>query len=252
MTRQDDPGAAVRSRTSDIFERIRHDIIRGRHAPGAKLKIEALREQYASGATPVREALSLLTADGLVAREHQRGFRVADVSTSEFEELLAIRCSIEGRALRLAIERGGQEWEEQVVLARHRLLGRASWEAASGNETEWEHYHKSFHMALISACGSRTLLRLSNQLYDENSRYRHIARLKGGARPTVYKEHDRITDAVLARDADLAVQLLETHYRTTGKLLREALETMSPSPGTAATQDAPPALQDATSSGIKS
>ncbi len=248
MSRQDDAGAAARSRTSDIFDRIRHDIIRGRHAPGAKLKIEALREQYASGATPIREALSLLTADGLVAREHQRGFRVADISTSEFEELLAIRCFIEGRALRLAIERGGQGWEEEVVLARHRLLGRASWEA-NGDETEWEDYHKSFHMALISACGSRTLLRLSNQLYDENSRYRHIARLKGGARPTVYKEHDRIAEAVLARDTDLAVQLLETHYRTTGKLLREALETLSPAPGAAATRDTPPAPRGAESSG---
>lgn len=223
MKKQDTPEATARSRTSDIFERIRQDIISGHHAPGAKLKIEALREQYESGATPIREALSLLAADGLVAREHQRGFRVAGISTSEFEELLAIRCFIEGRALSLAIEHGGEEWEDEVVIARHRLNGRTSWPAA-GDKSEWEHHHKKFHMALISACGSSTLLRLCDQLYDQNSRYRHVARLKGGARPTIYKEHDEIAEAVLARDSELAVRLLEAHYRTTGELLREALE----------------------------
>lgn len=223
MSKHDESEVAGRSRTADIFERIRQDIIRGRHAPGAKLKIEALRKHYSSGATPVREALSLLAADGLVSREHQRGFRVAGISTSEFEELLAIRCFIEGRALRLAIESGGEAWEEAIVIARHRLQGRTSLRT-DGDTTEWEHHHKTFHMALISACGSRTLLRLSNQLYDENSRYRHVARLKGGARPTISREHDDIAEAVLTRQADLAVKLLETHYRTTGKLLREALE----------------------------
>ena len=223
MTMQDEAETAGRSRTADIFERIRQDIIRGRHAPGAKLKIEALREQYSSGATPVREALSLLAADGLVSREHQRGFRVAGISTSEFEELLAIRCFIEGRALRLSMESGGEAWEEAIVVARHRLQSRTELRT-DGDTTEWERHHKSFHMALISACGSKTLLRLSNQLYDQNSRYRHVARLKGGARPTIAREHDDIAEAVLAREADRAVKLLETHYQTTGKLLREALE----------------------------
>lgn len=230
MNERDEGEATARSRTSDLFERIRQDIICGHHEPGKKLKIEALREHYSSGATPVREALSLLAADGLVAREHQRGFRVAGVSTSEFEELLAIRCFIEGRALSLAIERGGEEWEDEIVIARHRLHGRTSWQAA-GEESDWEHHHKKFHMALISACGSRTLLRLSDQLYDQNSRYRHTARLKGGARPAIYKEHDRIAEAVLARNSELAVRLLEAHYRTTGELLSEALEKISVAAG---------------------
>lgn len=247
MSVQDEGEAAGRSRTADIFERIRQDIIRGRHAPGAKLKIEALRAHYTSGATPVREALSLLAADGLVSREHQRGFRVASISTSEFEELLAARCFIEGRALRLAIQSGGEAWEEAIVVARHRLQGRTDLRT-DGDTTEWERHHKSFHLALISACGSRTLLRLSNQLYDENSRYRHVARLKGGARPTIAKEHEDIAEAVLARETDHAVRLLEMHYRTTGKLLREALENVD----VAGSDPMTPARRENTSSGAAS
>ncbi|MBZ8133734.1 GntR family transcriptional regulator [Afifella sp. IM 167] len=214
----------ARSRTSDTYARIRDDVILGHFAPGSKLKIEALRERYGLGATPIREALSMLTADGLVERVDQRGFRVAEVSSGEFEELLAIRCNIEERALRLAMERGSEEWEEAIVLARYRLartprLGPDG----STKDLEWENCHKGFHMALTSACGSPILLRLCNQLYDENNRYRCIARLNPSARPNIYDEHEEIAEAVLARDADLAVRLIVEHYTTTGRLLHAAL-----------------------------
>lgn len=218
-----------RSRTSRAYGRIRDDIIRGHLTPGAKLKIEELRSQYEVGATPIREALSLLTADGLVERLDQRGFRVADVSAAEFEELLATRCWVEGRALRLAIERGDKLWEEHIVLARYRLSrSRRTANPASGNNLDWERNHKSFHMSLVSACGSDVLLRLCNQLYDENNRYRFLSR--SYERPEVYAEHENIAEAVLARESEFAVQRLVDHYIRTGELLRQGFAAFSLSP----------------------
>src|SRR5579863_3492211 len=114
-------GETARSRTSDIYDRLRDDIIHGRLAPGLKLKIEQLRDHYGVGAPPIREALSLLTADGLVERLEQRGFRVAEMNDAEFDELLALRCWVEERAVRQAIAKGGKEWEESIVVARFHL-----------------------------------------------------------------------------------------------------------------------------------
>ena len=111
----------TRSRTSDIYHRIRDDIIRGQLAPGLKLKIDGLRNHYDVGATPIREALSLLTADGLVERLEQRGFRVAEMSDAEFDELLALRCWVEERAVCQAIAKGDKEWQEGIVVARFHL-----------------------------------------------------------------------------------------------------------------------------------
>lgn len=218
-----------RSRTSRTYGRLRDDIIRGHLLPGAKLKIEELRLQYQVGATPIREALSLLTADGLVERLDQRGFRVANVSAAEFEELLATRCWVEGRALRLAIERGDKLWEERIVLAHYRLSRTARPDnPSSGDNVEWERNHKSFHISLVSACGSEVLLRLCRQLYDENNRYRFLSR--SYKRPEVYAEHEQIAQAVLARDADLAVQRLVEHYTRTGELLRQGFAAFSSQP----------------------
>ncbi|MDF1750015.1 MAG: GntR family transcriptional regulator [Alphaproteobacteria bacterium] len=230
-TRTDE--SRFRSRTSETFTRIREDVISGKFAPGTKLKIEEIARALDVGATPVREALSSLSSDGLVVRQDQRGFRVAEISASEFGELLDIRCLVEERALRLAIERGGNDWIEGIVLARHRLQTSSR----SGEfDLEWERCHKSFHMALNAACGSSILLRLCNQFFDENNRYRSIARTTGSASRDVGCEHEAITEAVLARDADLAVTLLIDHYRRTGNLLQQALiskaQSIQTGPGT--------------------
>lgn len=213
----------TRSRTSGIYARLRDDIIVGAFAPGEKLKIIDLSARYELGATPIREALSMLAAHGLVEREDQRGFRVAIVSSGEFEELLRFRCSIEERALRLSIGRAGPEWEEAIVVARHHLNSTPRLRSDGEIDLNWERCHKNFHMSLLSGCGSSLLLRISHQLYDENNRYRFIARLSRSSRPDVQKDHERIADAALARDADRSVDLLIGHYETTGKLLHAKL-----------------------------
>ena len=109
------------SRTARIFARLRNDIMTGRLEPGRKLKIEDLRRRYDSGTSTLREALSTMCADGLVERLDQRGFRVADVSVGAFDEFLKTRCWLEERAVRESVAQGDTAWEEDVVLAHHRL-----------------------------------------------------------------------------------------------------------------------------------
>ena len=144
-----------------------------------------LRDHYGGGATPIREALSLLTADGLVERLEQRGFRVAEMSDAEFDELLALRCWVEERAVRQAIAKGGKEWEESIVVARFHLsrTPRVPPDVNPAANIDYERCHRAFHRSLVAACGSNILLRLWNQLYNEANRYRYMARLSAYERP---------------------------------------------------------------------
>jgi len=218
------------SLTSRIYHRIRSDIIVGALEPGLKLKIEELRQSYGTGASPVREALSLLTSDRLVERIDQRGFRVAHVSAGAFNELLKTRCWLEERALRESIAHGGKDWEEGVVLAHYRLsrTPRSTTSKAFIANAEWEDLHRQFHRALISACGSSTLMRFCEQLYDENIRYRNLAGPSAYPKRDVNKEHEDIVKAALDRDADLAVARLTTHYQDTGAFLAERIGSSEP------------------------
>ena len=209
--------------TSRAYGQLRADIMSGVLEPGRKLKIEELRQHYDVGSSPMREALSLLTSDRFVERIDQRGFRVAEVSLSEFDELLKTRCWLEERALRESIANGASGWEEQVVLAAYRLSRVPRSDALDHfvANADWERRHKHFHMSLISASGSSILYKYCDQLYDQNIRYRQLSGLTAFLSRDVNGEHGAICDAVLARDSDLATQLLVAHYNRTGNFLRE-------------------------------
>lgn len=227
------PGsAAVPSATSRTYDRLRADILSGTLAPGTKLKIEDLRQRLGTGASPIREALSLLTSDHLVERLDQRGFRVAHVSEANFAELLKTRAWLEERALRESIAAGDREWEESVVLAHYHLLRtprtpadeEQAPHAAPRSSVEWERCHRAFHFALLSACGSQILLRFCNQLYDQNIRYRFLSSRMAYPKRDINREHSAIMRAALDRDADAAVEALLSHYRRTGEFLSAGMD----------------------------
>lgn len=213
------------SMTSQAYSRLRSDIMSGALTPGKKLKIDELRVRYDFGSSPIREALSMLTSDLFVERIDQRGFRVADVSEKEFEELLRTRRWLEERALRESLANGDNRWEEQVVLTAYRLsrVPRSQANDLFVANEEWEICHKHFHMALLAACPSSIMLKFCDQLYDQNVRYRHLSGSKAYPSRDINTEHNAITDAVLERNADLAVDLLMSHYSTTGNFLKEKL-----------------------------
>ena len=102
------------SATQRSYKTLRHMIVTGTLKPGDKLKIDALRQMLDTGASPIREALSLLTSDNLVERIDQRGFRTAPISAANFQEILELRCTLEDLAFRASIERATQAWEEDV------------------------------------------------------------------------------------------------------------------------------------------
>lgn len=213
------------SQTAQVFARLRDDIMAGRLEPGRKLKIEELRKRYQAGASPLREALSTMCSDGLVERMDQRGFRVADVSIDDFNELLKTRCWLEERALRESIDHGETAWEEALVLAHHRLsrMDRTGNRGDLRLEDEWETAHRHFHMSLISACGSDIMIRFCDQLYDRNIRYRNISGTAAYPKRDIAAEHQQIFQASVGRDADQAVRLLISHYEATGDYFRDAL-----------------------------
>jgi GntR family transcriptional regulator, carbon starvation induced regulator len=210
--------ASVASATQGAYDAIRRMILVGDLRPGEKLKIDVLKARLDTVASPVREALSLLTSDQLVERIDQRGFRAAPASQANFDEILALRCTLEDMALRQGIANADQAWEEHLVLSLHRLARETS-----GSSDAHEDLHKAFHMALLAGCGSPVLLRFCSQLYDLNVRYRYLAgRSLNYKSRDVAAEHVGILEAAVQRDADLASDRLLSHYRKTGAFLRQS------------------------------
>jgi DNA-binding GntR family transcriptional regulator len=193
------------------YRRIRTDIVFGKLAPGQRLRLDAMRQQYGVSVSTLRELLSRLVAEGLVLAEGQRGFEVSPVSAANLREIAALRLLLEGHALEQSFAAGDVEWEGRVVAAHHKLaLMEKRMVKGQRNDTElWKRYDWEFHHALISACGSVALLELHAPIYDKYLRYQMVIGLYRG--DIAADEHQRLLACALERDAATARKILTTH-----------------------------------------
>ena len=192
------------------YRRLRGDLIFGRVAPGAKLRLDAMRAEYGVGVSTLREILSRLAAEGFVLAEGQRGFEVPPLTARNLVELAELRLTLERHALRRSFAVGDMEWEGRVVGAHHKLdiVERRMLDGA--RETElWKRYDCEFHQALISACGSLELMAAHANAFDRYLRYLMVSfSFRGSAAAA---EHRALRDCALARDAEGAIAVLTGH-----------------------------------------
>ncbi len=213
------------TRASAVYERLRADITHGALEPGSRLRVEAMCARYEVGASPLREALSRLSAEGLVARSDQRGFSVAPLKWDELPILTRNRVQLEGLALRESIEQRDAAWEDALVLLVHRLA-RTPRSLSSDHyvpNPAWEALHRDFHSTLLARCPSRWLRAFCDSLADEAYRFRQLAANQAFGSRDVHAEHVAIFEAAIDGRADAALQLLEQHYtRTSALVARQA------------------------------
>ncbi|PMR82267.1 GntR family transcriptional regulator [Halomonas urumqiensis] len=204
---------ALTSVGESVWRRVRDDIIAGKLAPGRKLKLSSLRDDYGTSVATLREVLNRLTSEGFVVAEGQRGFEVAPVSGQNVRELADLRLLVEGRALKDSFKAGDVDWEARVVAAYHKLATVDTDKASSDHRVAelWQRYDWQFHQALISACGSEALMHLHNAVFDKYLRYQLIAMTHRGR--IAADEHQALQECALRRDAEGALTILQQHLR---------------------------------------
>jgi DNA-binding GntR family transcriptional regulator len=166
-----------------------------------------------------------------VRLEQNKGFRVSDVSRESLLDLMRCRIEIEGLALRWSIERGGVEWEADLIGAFHRL-SRERKVGVQGKtiSPEWSKQHRAFHLALVAACGSPALLSIRDGLFDQAERYVALSIISKAVLRDDVAEHEQIMRAALARDASRAVKLSREHIERTTEKVAKSLETIAAAP----------------------
>ncbi len=197
------------------YRALRRDIIEGRLAPGEKLRVEHLKDDYGVGAGTLREALSLLISDALVVSQGQRGFRVAPVSLDDFEDITRTRVMLECDALRQSIAMGDDAWEGNLLSAFHRLTKAEEKRIGTDDREEWEERNRIFHEVLISACPSRWLKHFLAILYQQAERYRRLSLFLQPIPRDIHEEHEALLQAAMTRDANKAAAILAEHIQLT-------------------------------------
>jgi DNA-binding GntR family transcriptional regulator len=209
--------------TLRIYEEVLEDIRSGKLAPGSKLKVRDLSTTYRGSVGSCREVMNRLMGERFVESRGMTGFKVKGLSAVDFAEVHDLRDALEAHALRTAIDIGDAAWEENLILAYHRLTRGGGIE---DDIVSREARHRNFHLALIDAGSSdwhKFYVRVLN-LHGE--RYRRILLPKRIQNPDyvaeVDAEHRQLMELCLDRDADRAAVLLKRHRsRSRADLLNE-------------------------------
>src|SRR6185312_11513541 len=186
------------TRTEQVYEVIRSELLNGVLHPGQKLKMVELTERFGVSQSVIREALTRLTEQGLLVATPQRGFRVRDLSIDDIAELT-----------------------ETGILAAHHRLERTPVTRDDGTVSEdWSGHHRDFHQALLTGCSNRRLESVANSLRDSAELYRRwYWVLTDDHQRDLAREHRQLRELALARDADRAIEVLTEHIDRAPSLL---------------------------------
>jgi DNA-binding GntR family transcriptional regulator len=210
------PPTPLPTRSGFTYRQLRTWILHGELQPGEKLDQEWLAETLNVSRTPLRQALLMLEADGLVEQRPYAGAVVAPLSRDHLEDVYATRQAVEGVLARQAALRGGEE----AFAAATELLERQTSVVSGQADIDFVDLDRSFHLAIYQASGFRTALEIVNRLLDLSERYARVyARHAHGPQRSI-NEHQRILQACIAGRPDEARRLTERHIEQGQRFLK--------------------------------
>lgn len=218
-----------RSLSDQAFEVVRERILSTQIPPLAPIRQELLAEELGISKIPLREALGRLEQQGLLSSHPNRGFFVPALTSTEAEEVFALRLKIEPEA---AADASLCADEGERAAARAALTALENAGTADAHATV--RFNRGFHLALVRPGGKHITAQLVERLQVLAERYVRKHLEPAGREARAASEHRVILEAWLARDAALVSRLLSEHILTTLHDLREQLENSEP--------DDPPAL----------
>jgi DNA-binding GntR family transcriptional regulator len=206
---QSRPGASLgrdhASLAEQVARELRQAILTRRRKPGDRLVEDRLSEEMGVSRVPIREALRVLAAEGLVEVQPRRGASVANVSPEVARDLVEVRATLEGLNARLA----ARHHEDAIVAELRRVLEAGNAAAQSRNLDDLVRLNGEFHDKLAEAGRNSILWDIMRSLRERTSLV--FAANTAGRAEQDWDEHSRILAAVIDGDEELASVLATRH-----------------------------------------
>lgn len=185
-----------------IADEIRSLVTRGAFAPGLQLRQVDLAERFGASRVPVREALKLLTAEGVVAHDPNRGFFVAGLSSDEARQLYRMRHLLESEVLSTIA------WPSKPDLAKFtEQVDRLEKLMKEGNRAEWAIQHRHFYRMVFELSPQRVLVSEVLRLLRMTDRYRSLGPREPSENNVTSERH--MIKALAARDRQRLLRVFE-------------------------------------------
>jgi DNA-binding GntR family transcriptional regulator len=198
---------APRALYQEVAELLRQRIYQRELEPGSWIDELKIAEEYGISRTPLREALKVLAAEGLVTMKVRRGAYVTEVSEKDLSDVYHLLSLLESDAAGVVAERA-TDAELKDLQTLHKEL-----EAAVGNRDKFFAVNERFHMRLLEVAGNRWRDQMVADLRKVMKLNRQNSLLKSGRVRESMLEHRALMEALTHRDAKAAVKRMQEHFR---------------------------------------
>lgn len=201
------PEPLVRNASDVATELLRNAIVDGTLPPGKRLKEEELARSLGISRTPVREALVMLQAEGMIDASPNRGSTVRSHNANELDDLYQLRALLEGHAARRAAAHASDELVGELWASCERFDGLIS----TGEVHDLVQENLSFHTLILDAAGSERLESIVRTVTDLPLVYRSYIWYSPEQRKISLHYHQQITRALESRDGERAELVMKEH-----------------------------------------
>jgi DNA-binding GntR family transcriptional regulator len=199
---------APRALYEEVAELLRQRIFRRELEPGSWIDEVRLAQEYGISRTPLREALKVLAAEGLVTMKVRRGAYVTEVSDRDLAEVYHLLALLESDAAAVVAQRAS-EADLKELQKLHREL-----EGAVKDRERFFAVNERFHMRLLELAGNRWRNQMVADLRKVMKLNRHNSLLKSGRIQESLAEHAAVMEALARRDGEAARQRMQAHFQS--------------------------------------
>jgi DNA-binding GntR family transcriptional regulator len=199
---------APRALYEEVAEQLRQRIFRRELEPGSWIDEVKIAQEFGISRTPLREALKVLAAEGLVTMKVRRGAYVTEVSESDLADVYHLLSLLESDAAGVVAQKATDGQLEELQ-ALHKEL-----ESATSNRDRFFAVNERFHMRILEIAGNRWRDQMVADLRKVMKLNRHNSLLKTGRVKEAMLEHRAIMEALIKRDANSAVKRMQEHFRS--------------------------------------
>jgi len=189
-----------------VAARLRAMVFDRELAAGDYIDEKALAVRWQISRTPLREALKVLAAEGLVTMKLRRGAYVTEVSERDLAEVYHLLSLLESDAAAV-VAQDASDAEIAELVALHQKLERSV-----DDRDAFFAANEGFHFRLLEIAGNRWRNQMVADLRRVMKLYRHHSLFRQGRLQASLKEHRKIMAALKARNAPLAQQLMQQHF----------------------------------------
>lgn len=204
-------------------EKIEEAIVTGAFPPGTRLDEVELAELYGASRTPIREALIQLGTAGFIEKRPRKGWEVAHIPPSRLCEMFDVMAELEAMCGRLAARRA-----TELELRRIKQAHEACLAARNANDpADYYRLNEVFHLAIYDASHNGFLNEQARALHRRLRPYRRLQLRVRNRMFNSFDEHERIVQAILAGDGQLAEELLSAHVVVQGERFADLVATLA-------------------------